>query len=126
MTTADDATSLIQARLVEIEDEAWKSSPGAGAPGFEWGRAAPSRAVTGSKSSRAKPAGRSRRAGKRARRGERQQQLLMTIKKMRGASPNELADAMGIGSTQTYGLLRQAEGKGLIVKKGQGFEIVKG
>jgi hypothetical protein len=42
---------------------------------------------------------------------------------MRGASANELADAMGIASTQAYGLLRQAQDKGLITKKGPGFEV---
>lgn len=67
---------------------------------------------------------RRRGGGKRAGRGERQRQVLDSIKKMPGASANELADAMGIGATQVYGLLRKAEAKKLITKSGQGFTAI--
>ena len=43
---------------------------------------------------------------------------------MPGASPNELADAIGVGSTQVYGMVRSLEAKGEIEKKGQGFAVL--
>jgi hypothetical protein len=42
---------------------------------------------------------------------------------MSGASPAELADAIGIGSNQAYGLIRKAEADGLVEKKGQGYAL---
>jgi hypothetical protein len=127
MSSADRAASLIQSRLAEIEDEAGRLrrvlehlDPGRGGRSRSRRSPGPNRS---SKSSGSKSAGRSRRSSKRAGRGERQKQLLATIKTMRGASANELADAMGVGATQVYGLLRQAESKGLIAKKGQGFRV---
>jgi hypothetical protein len=64
------------------------------------------------------------RRGKRAAPGERRRQLVDAIKEMPGASPNELADAIGVVSTQVYGMVRSLEAKSEIKKKGQGFVIV--
>lgn len=60
---------------------------------------------------------------KRAKRGQRQEELLAIIKKMPGASAAELADRIGIKSTQAHGLIRKAEAGKLVKKKGQGFEV---
>jgi DNA-binding MarR family transcriptional regulator len=50
--------------------------------------------------------------------------LVDAIKKMPGPSPNELADAIEVSSTQAHQMIRSLEGKGEIKKKGQGFKVV--
>lgn len=77
------------------------------------------RKATASRASAGAPRGK-----KRAAPGERQRQLVAAVKKMSGASVNELADAIGVGSTQAYGMVRSLEAKGEIKKKGQGFVVV--
>jgi hypothetical protein len=64
------------------------------------------------------------RGAKRAAPGERQRQLVDAVRKMPGASVNELADAIGVGSTQVYGMVRSLESKGEIRKKAQGFVVL--
>lgn len=60
---------------------------------------------------------------KRAKRGQRQAELLAMIAKMSGASASELANAIGIKSTQVHALIREAEAEGRIKKKGQGYAL---
>jgi len=50
--------------------------------------------------------------------------MIEAIQKMPGATPLELADSIGVRSTQGHGLIRSLEGKGKIKKKGQGFEVI--
>jgi DNA-binding MarR family transcriptional regulator len=42
---------------------------------------------------------------------------------MPGASASELADAIGVGSSQLYGLVRALEAMGEVKKRGRGFEV---
>jgi hypothetical protein len=111
----------MQARLVEIKDEEASLGRAFEHLGPNGEGAETDRSDTDRRSAR--KASRARAGRKRAAPGERQRQLVDVIKKMPGASPNELADAIGIGSTQVYGLARSLEGKGEIRKKGQGFEL---
>jgi hypothetical protein len=128
----DDVRSLIQSRLLDLDAEAKQleraliglgdgSGPRRRRPGRPAKRVG---AVPRSASRNPKPpASRKPRSAKRAKRGQRQEELLAAIKKMRGASPAELADAIGIGSNQAYGLIRKAEADGQIKKKGQGYAL---
>jgi sugar-specific transcriptional regulator TrmB len=124
---SDEIRNLINTRLAQIEEESGRLQRALEqlAPTAGQGR----RENSGGRRKFKVPARRPARVprgpkAKRAARGERQRQLLDAIKKMPGASPNELADAVGVGSTQVYGMLRSLEGKGEIKKKGQGFKIV--
>lgn len=112
---------LIQQHLAGLDDEEWRlrralehfSSDGHGSA-----RTPRRRRATALRSALGAPRG-----TRRAALGERQRQLVAAIKKMPGASPNELADAIGVGSTQVYGMVRSLEGKGEINKKGQGLAV---
>jgi hypothetical protein len=109
-----EAQDLIENRLEEIDREAARLR-----------RALAHLDPSASKRRQVRPQSTRRRTGKkRAARGEREKQLLDTIEKMPGASPNELADTMEIVAPQVHGLLRKAESKKMIVKKGQGFALV--
>lgn len=117
-----DVSALIERRLVAIEEEAGRLrralshlDPSGNGGGRRQGR----RRSTAPRPA-APPAGGSH---KRAAPGQRQDELVDAIQKMPGASPGELADAIGIGSTQVYGMVRSLEGKGRIVKSGQGFTV---
>lgn len=133
--TAADVTALLETRLSEVRDEAGRVERALGHLTSEGDNGGSPRATpNGQRISRRSGRGRSRseetsrgsRKGKRAARGQRQDELLKAIGRMGGAGPNELAVAIGIGTPQVYGLLRQAEGRRLIRKNGQGFEIVEG
>jgi hypothetical protein len=127
----DDARSLIRSRLADLDVEAKqleRALAGLGR-GSRHGRrlpGGPAKGVSAEAPASRKP--KSRASGKpggakRAKRGQCQEELLAAIKKMRGASPAELADAIGIGSNQVYGLIRKAEADGRIKKKGQGYVL---
>ena len=123
--TIDDARKLIESRLAEIEAEGGRleralTSLGEGSV---TPRRSPRRAAKPGPSATSKPkrGPRKRLAPKRAKRGQRQAELLATIKKMSGASASELADAIGIKPTQVHALIRKAEAERKIKKKGQGF-----
>lgn len=62
--------------------------------------------------------------GRRAGHGERRAQILAAIKESPDASPRELAEATGAGTTYVYGLVRKLQDSGQIKKNGKGFEIV--
>lgn len=118
---------LIESRLREIDDEAGQLQRALEqlTPRRRPGRPAGSAPRRGSKAPSRPPAKVPRRPkAKRAARGERQRQLVDAIKKMRGASTGELADAIEVSSTQAHQMIRSLEGKGEIKKKGQGFVIV--
>jgi DNA-binding transcriptional ArsR family regulator len=123
----DDARALIESRLAEIEAEAGRIERALA--GLGEGSAAPRRGPGRPPSSAASAPSKSRRgprrrpSSKRAKRGQRQEELLAAIKKMSGASPAELADAIGVSQSQAYGLIRKAEAAGQIEKKGQGFVL---
>ena len=114
MTT--EIRNLLETRIAEIEDESCRLGRAVEALG-----SSPDRGKRSGPGGRrpSKPSRRSR--GKRAARGERQRQLVEAIKKMSGASPNELADSIGVSSAQVHGMLRSLEAKDRIKKKGQGF-----
>jgi hypothetical protein len=127
----DDARQLIQSRLADLDVEARQLEralvglgEGSGPRRRRPGRPAKRVSAEASAPRTPKPSA-SRKPGgaKRAKRGQRQEELLAAIKKMRGASPAELADAIGIGSNQAYGLIRKAEADGQIKKKGQGYAL---
>jgi hypothetical protein len=127
----DDARQLIQSRLADLDVEAKQleralASLGEGSGPRRRRPGRPAKAATAPAPGSTKPKPRaSRKPGgaKRAKRGQRQEELLAAVKKMRGASPAELADAIGIGSNQAYGLIRKAEADGRIKKKGQGYAL---
>ena len=124
----DEARKLIESRLAEIEAETNKleravASLGEGSVTPRRGRGRPKKPGASATPSRPRRGPGKRRSPKRARRGQRQAELLAAIKKMSGASAAELADAIGIGSNQVYGLIRKAEADGQIEKKGQGFAL---
>jgi hypothetical protein len=117
-----EVEGLIQQRLVEIGEEEWRLRCAVDhlqSNGDGHARKPRRRRATAPRTSAGLPRG-----TKRAAPGERQRQLVDAIKKMPGASPNELADAIGVGSTQIYGMVRSLEAKGEIKKKGQGFAVV--
>lgn len=125
----DDARALIESRLAEIAAEAGRLERAVARLGE--GSVRPRRGVgrpakpdaSAPTPSRPKRSPGKRRAPKRAKRGQRQEELLAAIKKMSGASPAELADAIAISQSQAYGLIRKAEAAGKIGKKGQGFVL---
>jgi sugar-specific transcriptional regulator TrmB len=124
---SDEIRNLIDTRLSEIEDEAGRLQRALEhlEPRRRRGRPAGSAGRRGSKAQGRPPAKVPRLPkAKRAARGERQRQLVAAIKKMPGASPGELADAIEVGSTQAHRMIRSLEGKGTIKKKGQGFKVV--
>jgi sugar-specific transcriptional regulator TrmB len=117
-----EVENLIRRRLAELGDEERRLqralellSPNGAARPRKPGR----RNATAPRASTATPRG-----AKRAAPGERQRQLVDAIRKMPGASPNELADAIGVGSTQVYGMVRLLQAKGEIERKGQGFVVI--
>jgi sugar-specific transcriptional regulator TrmB len=112
VTAVDDARVLLESRLAAIEKEAGQIR-----------RTLEHLRPNSRSTSTRKPA--TRRGGrKRAARGERQRQLIETIEKMPAATPLELADAVGVSSTQVHSMIRSLEGKGRVRKKGQGFEVI--
>jgi sugar-specific transcriptional regulator TrmB len=124
---SDEIRKLIDTMLSEIEEEAGRLRRALEhlEPRRRRGRPAGSGGRRGPKASGRPPAKAPRLPkAKRAARGERQRQLVDAIKKMPGASPGELADAIEVGSTQAHQMIRSLEGKGEIKKKGQGFKVV--
>lgn len=114
MTAVDDARVLLESRLAAIEKEAGKIR-----------RALEHLSPTSRPTSRRSSGSARRRGGrKRVARGERQRQLVAAIEKMPAATPLELADALGVSSTQVHSVVRSLEGKSRIKKKGQGFEVI--
>lgn len=115
-----DVRNLIETRLAEIEDESRRLRRALEhlSPRRRPGRPAGSTSRSGSK-----PARKAR--VKRAARGERQRQMLDAIERMSGASPAELADAVGVSSAQAHQLIRALSQKGEIKKKGQGFVVTR-
>lgn len=98
----------MQSRLADLNAEAKQPerAPAGLGEGSRQGRRLPGRPgkrVSAEAPASRKPkssASRKPRAAKRAKRGQRREELLAAIKMMRGASPAQLADAMGIGSNQ--------------------------
>ena len=117
MTT--EIRDLLETRLAVLKDEAGRLERALEALGPA--RTQPRRAATTARGSSKSPR---RYKRKRAPRGERQRQMIEAIQKMPGATPLELADSIGVRSTQGHGLIRSLEGKGKIKKKGQGFEVI--
>lgn len=115
---SDEIRDLIEKRLVELEDEAGKLRRALDqlTPTRGRGRSA------GSGNASAVSTRRPRR--KRAAPGERQRQLIDAIRRMPGATANELAHALDLGPTQIYGLVRSLEKKRTIRKKGHGFKVL--
>jgi hypothetical protein len=117
----EQAVQLMQARLIEIEGEIRRLTSAleelAPTPSPRSARGSGTRPVKRTPNA-SKP-----RSRKRAPRGERGRQLLAAIKRMPGASPIELADALGISSSQTHVLIRKAVAKGEILARGQGYTV---
>lgn len=124
--TLDDARSLIESGLAEIEVEAGRLRRAL--PHFgevearePSGRRARRAASSSATSTRRKPSG--RRAARRAPRGRRHEQLLAEIGTNPGARPSELAKSIGIRPTQVSVLIARARAKKLIVKRGEGYAL---
>jgi hypothetical protein len=94
MTT--EIRNLLETRLSDIEKESGRLRRALDALGADHAR--------GRRPGPPKPSRRVK--GKRAGRGERQRELVETIGKMSGASPSELADAIGVSSTQVHAMAR--------------------
>jgi hypothetical protein len=120
--TIEDARALIESRLAEIESEAEqleRAVASLGEGNRRRGRPSKHTAAARGDLAAAKP----RRRRRRARRGQRQEELFAAIESMAGASPAELGDAIGIGSSQIHALIRKAEADGRVRKKGQGYAL---
>jgi sugar-specific transcriptional regulator TrmB len=115
-----DVEDLIRRRLTELADEERRLTRAL----EHLSPNSPSRQRHRRKATAPRASAGAPRGTKRAAPGERQRQLVTAIKEMPGARPNELADAIGVGSTQVYGMVRSLEAKGQIEKKGQGFTAI--
>jgi hypothetical protein len=115
--TIERARKLIEARLRDLEDEAKGlhralQSLGDKAPAKRSGR----------------PRGKSPRrskAAKRAPRGRRRQQFLDAVKENPGATPSEIATAIGVKPNQVYALARGLQKDRAIRKSGKGYRLSK-
>ena len=126
----DDARSLIQSRLTDLDAEA-KSleralvSLGEGsAPKRRPGR--PRKRAVAATSAPPKPkrsGARKPKGVKRAPRGRRREELLAAIKAEPGARPSALAKSIGIKPTQVHALIAKARAEKLIVKRGKGYAV---
>ena len=103
----DRARHVIEERLHEIEDEAKKLRDALARLAHKDGR---------------KPA---RKGSNRAPRGERQSQLLASIKKHPDYKPSEHAKAMKVSPNQVYGLARKLQEEGKINKTAKGTYKLK-
>jgi hypothetical protein len=125
-----DARQLIEIRLTEIGAEASRLERAVASLGEASGplrrRASRPRKRAGATSARPKSKSRTPRkrgVSKRAARGERQTQLLAAIKANPSHRPADHAKTLGVASSQVHALLRKAEAKKLIVKKGKGYAL---
>jgi hypothetical protein len=128
--TIDDVRQLIETRLTDINAEAKQLERALVGLGE---RTAPRRRRdgrprrrAGATSARSKSKSRTPRkpkAAKRAARGERQSQLLAAIKAKPSHGPADHARTLGVASSQVHALLRNAQAKKLIVKRGEGYAL---
>jgi hypothetical protein len=126
----DDARQLIRARLADLDAETRQLERAL--VGLGEGHAPRSRrrdrprkhaAATPSTPPKPKRPARKRKAAKRAPRGQRREQLFAAIKATPGARPSELAQAIGVKSTQVHALIAKARAEKLIIKKGNGYAL---
>jgi hypothetical protein len=106
----DKARHIIEERLHELEDEAKKLRDVLARLAHQDGP---------------KPKKGSGRPTKRAPRGERQRQLLSSIKKHPDYKPSEHAKAMKVSPNQVYGLARKLQDEGKITKTAKGTYKLK-
>jgi hypothetical protein len=111
----DSARKLIQARLLELEEEAKDlkralQSLGEKAPARRPGRP------------RRKSTKRSK-ATKRAPRGQRREQFLTALAKSPGAKASEIAKQLGISANQAHTLARRLHQQKAIRKSGKGYRV---
>jgi hypothetical protein len=124
-TTIDDARSLIQSRLAELDAEAQDLERALVSLGEgRGGRTRPRRKATTATPVSAKPrVSRKRKSAKRAPRGARREQLLAAVKANPGARPAELARAIGVKPAQVHNLIAKARKEKLLVKRGMGYAL---
>jgi hypothetical protein len=120
--TLDQARRLLESRLNEVEDEANRlrraiSSLSEGSAGAA-AKSSPSKLRAG-RSARSKPRAKPR--AKRARRGEREGQLLASIKAHPENSVSQHARAIGVSPQQAYPLLKRLGAAGRIEKTASGY-----
>ncbi|HEX3361791.1 MAG TPA: hypothetical protein VHS74_12425 [Solirubrobacterales bacterium] len=129
--TIDDARSLIQSRLTDLDAEAKQleralASLGEGSTSRRRQPGRPRRRAAAPPSAPPKPkrsSVRKRKSSKRAPRGQRREQLFAAIKASPGARPSELAKSIGVKSTQVHALIAMARAEKLIVKRGKGYAL---
>jgi hypothetical protein len=121
----DEARSLIQSRLAELDAEAKRLA--SVLEGLGEGISAKRRPGRPRKraSVDAAPRKRSPRKGqgKRAPRGQRREQLLAAVNANPGARPSDLAKEIGVKPTQVHALIAKARAEKLIVKRGKGYAL---
>jgi IclR helix-turn-helix domain len=126
----DSARKLIQARLLELEEEA-KSlqqalaslGESAATPRRRPGR--PPKRATGKAVStpRRKRRAGSKAKGARAPRGQRREQFLTALAKSPGAKASEIAKQLGISANQAHTLARRLHQQKAIRKSGKGYRV---
>jgi hypothetical protein len=124
----DDARSLIQSRLADLDTEVQSLERalvglGEGSPSRRGHSDRSPKRAAAPPSAQAKRPTRKNRTGRRARRGQRREELLAAIKAGPGARPSELAKSIGIRPTQVHALIAKARSEKLIVKKGNGYAL---
>ena len=124
----DDARSLIQSRLAEIETETRRLERAAASMG-EGSRRSRRRASRPTSSAPSRPSrpkrrpSQERKAPRRAARGQRRDELLAAVKATPGARPSDLARRIGIKPTQVHALIAKARGEKLVVQSGKGYAL---
>jgi hypothetical protein len=122
----NDARTLIQSRLAELDAEARDLERVLASLGERDGpRRRPGRPKKAAAApAKIKPrASRKPKSAKRAPRGARREQLLAAIKANPGARPTELARSIGVKPAQAHNLIAKASEEKLIVKKGKGYGL---
>jgi hypothetical protein len=127
----DDARSLIQSRLADLDAEAKSleralASLGDGGKARRRGPGRPRKAAAAATSAPANPkrsAPRKRKRAKRAARGQRREQFLAAVKAKPGARVSELAREIGISPGQGHALAKRLHKEGAIRKRGKGYAL---
>lgn len=114
MNSIDKAKELMEARLVELEEERAKIKNALAVLGKQNGVAPSKHRVR-----------RTRRTVKRAGRGARQVQFLNVITKHPGEPIGEIARRMGVRPQQVYPIARRLSDRGAIAKLNGGYEAKK-
>lgn len=119
--TVDQARSLIEERLAELEDERKRLESALRGLGGKRGPGRPRGSSSSSSSASASAASGSGRRRRRRKGGTRAEQAVKVITDEPGINPSQIAERLGIKPNYLYRVMNELQKDGLVIKRGRGY-----